>query len=158
MKTRSLYDPASGLFTGRIVTCSDDQLAANLKPRDRAVEGRFDRVCQRVDFAALDLATPGDYSTPADFVVDHQPPRPDNDHDWIAENPTAPTRAGQRWRWKKRAGVLQRELDEQRARRVLADLDAAARVQDRLTPEERETLRRLYRSAEELSGTIPTEP
>lgn len=69
MKVCSLYDPATGHFTGEIVGGSPKQLAANMPPGLLAIEGRFDRLSQRVD---LETGT----------VVDWQPPAPDGDHEW----------------------------------------------------------------------------
>lgn len=155
MKTWTLCDPETGLFTGAVVRCSHDQLAANTE-RDRRqllpIAGHFDHRSQRFDLAAAAKATPGDHSMPADFVVEHQQPTPSPDYEWVAENQDAPTRAGQRWRWKKKPEAAQRELDEQRARQFIAGLEAAERVKDRLPPAERATLQRF------LASSAPSAP
>lgn len=89
MKAWSFYSLADGLFTGRIVTGSSPMVDANKRSGEGAIEGRWDRVCQRGDVQSMS-------------VVDHKPPQPSADHEWVAQDPTAPTRAGQRWRWIKR--------------------------------------------------------
>lgn len=130
MKTFTVYRD-DGTITGQIVRCSDDQLAANVRGR-RVIEGRYDRVCQRVDLS--------DPEKPR--VVDHQPPKPDDEHEWIAQNPAGEDRASQRWRWVKKPEAVRRDADEHRARQLIADLEAADRAMDRLSPTERTALQR----------------
>lgn len=152
MKAWTLCDPVTGLFTGAIVRCSDDQIEANSRSKhDRrpllAVEGWFDHRSQRLDVALLE-ASKGDLSPPQDFVVDHQPPKPSDDHEWIATNPGWADRAAQRWRWVKKPEAVQRERDEQRVRQFIADLETTERFADegRLSAAQRATLERFNRT------------
>ena len=113
MKVFSFYDPLTGLFTGATVSGNAQSLAANLPANRAAIEGRFDRICQRVDVVS-------------GAVVDYQPPQTDADHEWRAENPEAPTRASQRWRWLKRPEILALELAHANARAAIAEQEAAS--------------------------------
>jgi hypothetical protein len=108
MKVWSFYRPEDGLFTGQILSGSDTALADNLPPDLEAIEGRYDRICQRVE---------------AGKVVDHQPSQPDSDHEWRAEFPDAPDRANQRWRWIKRPDVLALERSDMTARVEMRELE-----------------------------------
>lgn len=138
MKTWTVFDPADGLFTGQVIKGSGNALEANVPQGMRAVAGLFDRICQRVDIET-------------GRVVDHQPPQPDEDHEWLAENPSAKDRAGQRWRWTKKADVLEREqrrttrqlqieeLERKKLPRILLELsiDPDAVGADGKTPRQR---------------------
>jgi len=69
-KTYSLYEAATGLFTGKRLHCDDDGLlAVRLPAGTLAIEGSYDPRCQR-----MDLAT--------GTVVPYRPPVPSADHEW----------------------------------------------------------------------------
>ena len=69
-KTYSLYEAASGLFTGKRLHCEDEGLlSARLPAGTLAMEGVFDQRCQRVDL-----------STGA--VVGYRPAAPSGGHEW----------------------------------------------------------------------------
>jgi len=70
IKTFSLYEAATGLFTGKRLHCDDDGLlAVRLPAGTLAMEGAFDHRRQR-----MDLATGA--------VVAYRPPAPSADHEW----------------------------------------------------------------------------
>ena len=70
IKTFSLYEAATGLFTGKRLHCDDDGLlAVRLPAGTLAMEGAFDHRRQR-----RDLATGA--------VVAYRPPAPSADHEW----------------------------------------------------------------------------
>lgn len=95
MKVITFYDLATGELGGvRTLPAK-----AEVKAQDGYgfILGRFDRMSQRFDLGTRQ-------------VVDHQPPKPDDDHEWRAENPRAADRVDQRWRWLKTPEVIQREL------------------------------------------------
>lgn len=69
-KTYSLYEAATGLFTGKRLHCDDDGLLAVRLPAGTvAIEGSYDPRCQR-----MDLAT--------GTIVPYRPPAPSADHEW----------------------------------------------------------------------------
>lgn len=72
MKTWSFYHSDTGIFSGRFFSGSERLLALHLLNGQTPIEGRYDRLSQRVDL------TTGQ-------VVDYQPPQPDADHEWNAE-------------------------------------------------------------------------
>jgi hypothetical protein len=83
-KTYSLYEAATGLFTGKRLHCDDEGLlAVRLPAGTLAMEGAFDARCQR-----LDLAT--------GTVVAYRPPAPTGDHEWDS--------VAKRWQIKAPAG------------------------------------------------------
>ena len=70
IKTFSLYEAATGLFTGKRLHCDDDGLlAVRLPAGTLALEGSFDPRHQR-----MDLTTGA--------VVAYRPPAPTADHEW----------------------------------------------------------------------------
>jgi hypothetical protein len=72
IKTYSLYEAASGLFTGKRLHCDDEGLlAVRLPAGTLALEGSYDHRTQRMDL-----------STGA--VVSYRPPAPSPDHEWDA--------------------------------------------------------------------------
>ena len=86
--TISLYDPATGAFTGECRSGpSREHLLSRLPAGLAAVEGEFDHMSKRV----------ADPKTGE--VVDWQPPQPDADHEWN----------DQRRRWMKKPEVEARE-------------------------------------------------
>lgn len=113
MKVWSFYDPTTGLFTGHVLSGSDNDLAANLPENLAAIQGRYDRLSQRVNVETQQ-------------VEDWQPPQPDDDHEWRAEAPDAPTRAEQRWRWVKKADVVERERRAAQAQAKINDMERSA--------------------------------
>lgn len=69
MSTWSFYDKETGLFDGSSYSCDHDEFVeANARGRG-FLEGRFDRLSQRVDVETGD-------------VVGYQPPPPSADHEW----------------------------------------------------------------------------
>jgi hypothetical protein len=69
-KTYSLYEAATGLFTGKRLHCDDEGLLAVRLPAGAlAMEGAFDHRSQRVDLAT-------------GAVVAYRPPAPSGDHEW----------------------------------------------------------------------------
>jgi hypothetical protein len=80
IKTYSLYEAATGIFTGKRLHCDDEGLlAVRLPAGTLALEGAYDHRNQR-----LDLAT--------GRVVAYRPPAPSGDHEW--------DEAGKRWQVK----------------------------------------------------------
>ncbi|HWW21227.1 MAG TPA: hypothetical protein VNZ06_10510 [Steroidobacteraceae bacterium] len=91
IKTFSLYEAATGLFTGKRLQCDEDGLVeARLPPGTLAIEGAFDQMSQRVDLAT-------------GKIVAYHPLAPSPDHEWNA--------ASKRWQVKKGA----RESEGRRA-------------------------------------------
>ncbi len=84
-KTYSLYEAATGLFTGKKLHVDDEGLlSARLPAGTLAIEGAFDQRCQRVDLAT-------------GAVVGYRPPAPSGDHEWNA--------AEKRWQVKAAPGA-----------------------------------------------------
>jgi hypothetical protein len=80
IKTYSLYEAATGLFTGKRLHCDDDGLlVARLPAGTLAREGAYDHRSERMDL-----------STGA--VVAYRPPAPSPDHEWDS--------VGKRWQVK----------------------------------------------------------
>jgi hypothetical protein len=80
VKTYSLYEAATGLFTGKRLHCDDEGLlAVRLPAGTLAREGAYDHRSQR-----LDLST--------GHVVAYRPPAPSGDHEWDS--------IGKRWQVK----------------------------------------------------------
>jgi hypothetical protein len=91
IKTFSLYEASSGLFTGKRLQCDEDGLVeARLPPGTLAIEGAHDHMSQRVDLAT-------------GKVVAYHPLAPSADHEWNA--------ASKRWQVSKGA----RESEGRRA-------------------------------------------
>jgi hypothetical protein len=68
--TYSLYEAATGLFTGKRLHCDDEGLlSARLPAGTLAMEGAFDQRCQRVDLAT-------------GAVIGYRPPAPSGNHEW----------------------------------------------------------------------------
>ena len=87
IKTFSLYEAATGLFTGRRLQCDDDALLeVRLPPGTLTREGAFDHMSQRVDL------TTG-------CVVAYHPLAPSTDHEWNAASK----------RWQVKSGVRESE-------------------------------------------------
>lgn len=109
MKTFSLYDTATGLFTGQTLTLAPAHLAANVPPGLAAMEGQFNDHAQRVELATGE-------------VVAWRAPQPAGDEwrEWRWDD------AAQRWRSAptSRAEQLQQvaalEAGQARALRALA--------------------------------------
>lgn len=102
MKTYSFYDPASGTFSGATFAGAERLLERNTPVGMVAIEGRFDHMSQRVENGQ---------------VVDYQPPRPDEEHEWGLDE------RGRR-RWVKTADVLARERKQIAARQAIAEIEA----------------------------------
>jgi hypothetical protein len=91
IKTFSLYEAATGLFTGQRLQCDEDGLVgARLPPGTLAIEGAYDHMSQRVDLST-------------GKVVAYHPLAPSADHEWNAASK----------RWQVRKGV--RETEGRRA-------------------------------------------
>ena|ERR1039458_7730085 len=70
IKSYSLYEAATGLFTGKRLHCDDEGLlSARLPAGTLALEGSFDHRNQRVDLAT-------------GKVVGYRPPPPSAEHEW----------------------------------------------------------------------------
>ena len=80
IKTFSLYEAATGLFTGKRLQCDEDALLEmRLPPGTLAMEGAFDHMSQRVDLST-------------GSVIAYHPLAPSPDHEWNA--------ASKRWQVK----------------------------------------------------------
>jgi hypothetical protein len=87
IKTFSLYEAATGLFTGKRLQCDEDaRLAMRLPPGTLAMEGAFDHMSQRVDLST-------------GSVIAYHPLAPSPDHEWNAASK----------RWQIRQSVRQSE-------------------------------------------------
>ena len=86
-KTFSLYEAATGLFTGKRVQCDEDALLEmRLPPGTLTMEGAFDPSSQRVDLST-------------GKVIAHHPLAPSPDHEWNA--------AAKRWQLRQSAREAQ---------------------------------------------------
>ena len=80
VKTFSLYEASTGLFTGKRLQCDEDALLeVRLPPGTLTVEGAYDHMSQRVDLAT-------------GSVVAYYPLAPTAEHEWNA--------ASKRWQVK----------------------------------------------------------
>jgi hypothetical protein len=80
VKIFSLYEAASGLFTGKRLQCDEDALLeVRLPPGNLTLEGAFDHMSQRVDLAT-------------GCVVAYFPLAPTADHEWNAASKRWQTR------------------------------------------------------------------
>lgn len=87
IKTFSLYEAATGLFTGKRLQCDDDALLeVRLPPGTLALEGAFDHMSQRVELST-------------GVVVAYHPLAPSPDHEWNAASK----------RWQLKVGVRESE-------------------------------------------------
>ena len=87
IKTFSLYEAATGLFTGKRLQCDEDALVEmRLPPGTLAMEGAFDHMSQRVDLGSGE-------------IVAYHPLAPSPDHEWNAASK----------RWQVRQGVRESE-------------------------------------------------
>src|SRR6202789_2034044 len=81
IKTFSLYEAATGLFTGKRLQCDEDGLVeVRLPPGTLAMEGAHDHMSQRVELSS-------------GKVIAYHPLAPSADHEWNA--------AAKRWQVKK---------------------------------------------------------
>jgi hypothetical protein len=84
IKTFSLYEAATGKFTGKRLQCDEDALLeVRLPPGTLAMEGAFDHMSQRVEL-----------STGA--VVAYHPLAPSGDHEWNAASKRWQVKSGAR--------------------------------------------------------------
>ena len=65
MKTWSFYDERTGLFTGRLFSGADRHLRANTRAGSVAIEGRHDKLTQRVDVDTGEILV---YECPRDEI------------------------------------------------------------------------------------------
>lgn len=100
MKRWALYRLSDGVFVGSFACTVAEAIDANIPAGCAAVEGNYDHLSQRVDLET-------------GAVVDYQPTRPDEDHDWDAD-----TR-----RWRKRVAVGQWEETCKQARVRIDELE-----------------------------------
>jgi hypothetical protein len=100
--TWSFYDAQTGALSGRRFSGPARMLKANTPEGHVAIEGKLDRLSQRVDVATGN-------------IVDYVPPQPDERHEWHAQSK----------RWRKRADVVLREAADRRARKRIAELERA---------------------------------
>ena len=68
-RTYAFYAATSGLFTGRHVTCQHEAIARNTPDGCAAVEGRYDKLSQRVDLATGQVVA---YERPASEIAAEQ--------------------------------------------------------------------------------------
>lgn len=80
MNTYSLYDLATGIFTGGRIICGSEFLDQNIPPGIACVAGEYDELSERVDVAT-------------GVVIDYQPPQPSPSYVWDA--------GPRRWRYVK---------------------------------------------------------
>jgi hypothetical protein len=124
IKPYSLYVLSTGIFTGVVRTTGRRKEDLPVPAGYGFAEGSYDHLSQR-----LDLAT--------GQVVDYQPPRPDDDHEWTETDADGtPLR-----RW-----TLKPKVAERRARKAAA----SARIAE-LAAKEGRAIR------EHLLGIVPTE-
>ena len=118
MKTISIADAATGLFTGSVKTLHASLVAANVPAGCVAVDGRHDAQRSRLDLASGE-------------VVPWLPPAPaDNERATYALN-----EAGDGWVARPRDAVLAAQLRAERARRINAcDWTELASARGRLGP------------------------
>lgn len=131
-RTWSLYDSGTGLFVGKTIMCPEDHLSANILDGHAATEGRHDHLSSKVDI-----------STGA--VIDHQPPRPSQDHEWNAN--------AKRWCLTATAQAREAAIAISRARRaVLIELqhDDVRRVA--LNPQDTQARKALQAIEDEMSA------
>jgi len=117
MSTYAVYRLSDGIVVGHKV-CPPRQLARNTPSGCAAIDGELDAPSQRIDVQLME-ASRGDFSPPSDFVVDYQPPKPDDDHEW-RENVF-----NGRPRWVKRDDVVRRENRDRVARARLNEITLA---------------------------------
>jgi len=87
IKTYSLFEASTGMFTGKRLQCDEDALLSmRLPPGTLTIEGSYDHMSQRVDLSTGD-------------VVAYHPLAPSADHEWNA--------AAKRWQVKQ--GVRETE-------------------------------------------------
>ena len=96
----SFYDAGTGLFTGKRYSGPSKYLKQNTPKGTRPINGGHDHLSFRVD---LDSGT----------VVDYQPPRPDNDHEW-----SEPHR-----RWRLKPEIANRLRVREAALQKISDLE-----------------------------------
>jgi hypothetical protein len=117
-KIFSLYEAATGLFTGKRLNCDEDALLQmRLPPGTLTCEGDYDHMSQRVD-----LSTGG--------IVAYHPLAPTSDHEWNAASKRWQVKQGVRASEGRRAVVFARihalETSQGRAIREATLGDAAA--------------------------------
>ena len=95
MKVWSIFNPATGLFTGATFFGDDAGLALNIPPGCDVIPGAHDHLSRRIVDGV---------------VVDFRPPQPSPDHEW---NDTTK-------RWQPTAAAQAAELADQQARAVIA--------------------------------------
>jgi hypothetical protein len=118
MKTYSLYEAATGMFTGKRIQCDEDALLElRLPPGALTMEGAFDHMSQRVEL------TTGN-------VIAYHPLAPSSDHEWNAATKRWTVKSGVRESEGRRAVVFARihalETSQGRAIREATLGDAAA--------------------------------
>jgi hypothetical protein len=124
IKTFSLYEAATGLFTGKRLQCDEDALLnVRLPPGTLAMEGAFDHMSQRVDLST-------------GSVVAYHPLAPSPEHEWNAASKRWQVRQSVRPSEGRRAVVFARihalETSQGRAIReaTLGDPAAMKRLKD----------------------------
>ena len=120
----SIYDKATGLFTGRTVGgvgFSDELLDAHLGDGEGWVDGKHDHLSRKVDVATGQ-------------IVDHRPPQPSTEHEWNGDakrwrlSAAAQTKTDSIAAAKARyAALIEAQHDDVR-RALLGDQEAIARL------------------------------
>ena len=101
MKTWSIYDTATGRFTGETLRGPQHVVDLNLREGCAAIEGTHDHLSARVELST-------------GFVVDYQPEAPDSDHVWNAQNR----------RWELVPAIVERDLRRRDALQTIQVLEA----------------------------------
>lgn len=132
----SFYDQQTGLFTGRQRRSAQ---LGRVPDGCGAVEGAYDHLSQRVELSSGQ-------------VVDYQPPRPDDDHEWREDVVNG------RPRWVKRDDVLERERLAAEARREIDRLERSqlrAMRELAIDPTSVEAKQRLQQIDDEIAAKRP---
>lgn len=122
MSAWSFFDPQTGLLKSTRFSGTERLARLNTPPELRRIAGSYDHLSQRVDVEAL-ASVEEDETNLAAFVVDYQPDKPDDDHEFRAAQPQAPDRQRQCWRWVKKPEVLRAEALDRAAREQIAKLE-----------------------------------
>ena len=118
VKTFSLYEAATGLFTGKTLQCDEDALLRmRLPPGTLAREGAFDHMSERVDLST-------------GCIIAYHPLAPTAEHEWNAASKRWQMKSGGREAEGRRAVIFARihalETSQGRAVREATLGDAAA--------------------------------
>lgn len=108
MKSWSMYDMKTGLFSRKSFS-GPNHWRPRLTEGMVLLEGEYDHLSQCVDLESGE-------------VVDYQPPRPSDDHEWIHDDPDTGRRVR---RWMLKPAVTQRRAQLAAAKAELEQIDLA---------------------------------